>query len=55
MKFILLYRGRLGNQNFRLFNTREEAHDYSRSEGMKDQEIFGVFELDNPAFVPSFF
>ena len=55
MKFILLYRGRLGNQNFRLFNTREEAHDYSQSECMIDKEIFGVFELDNPAFVPSFF
>ena len=55
MKFILLYRGRLGNKNFHLFNTREEAHNYSQSEGMKDQEIFGVFELDNPAFVPSFF
>jgi len=45
MKFILLYRGRLGNQNFRLFETREEAHNYSRSEGMIDKEIFGVFEL----------
>lgn len=55
MKFILLYRGRLGNQNFRLFETREEAHNYSRSEGMKDKEVFGVFELDSPAFVPSFF
>lgn len=55
MKFILLYRGRLGNQNFRLFNTREEAHDFSRSEGMIDKEVFGVFELDNPAVVPSFF
>ena len=55
MKFILLYRGRLGNQNFRLFETREEAHNYSRSEGMKDKEVFGVFELDNPAVVPSFF
>ena len=55
MKFILLYRVRFGNQNFRLFSTREEAHDYSRSEGMMDKEIFGVFELDNPAFVPSFF
>ncbi len=55
MKFILLYRGIFGNQNFRLFETREEAHNYSRSEGMKDQEIFGVFELDSPAVVPSFF
>ena len=55
MKFILLYRGRLGNQNFRLFETREEAHNYSQSEGMKDKEVFGIFELDNPAFVPSFF
>ena len=55
MKFILLYRGRLGNQNFRLFETREEAHDFSRSEGMIDKEIFGIFELDNPAVVPSFF
>ena len=55
MKFILLYRGRLGNQNFRLFETREEAHNYSQSEGMKDKEIFGIFELDCPAFVPSFF
>ena len=55
MKFILLYRGRLGNKNFHLFNTREEAHDYSRSEGMIDKEIFGIFELDNPAVVPSFF
>ena len=55
MKFILLYRGLLGDSGFRLFNTREEAHDYSRSESMIDKEIFGVFELDNPAFVPSFF
>ena len=55
MKFILLYRGRLGNKNFHLFNTREEAHDFSRSEGMKDKEVFGVFELNNPAVVPSFF
>ena len=55
MKFILLYRGRLGNKNFHLFNTREEAHDFSLSEGMKDKEVLGVFELDNPAFVPSFF
>ena len=55
MKFILLYRGILGNQNFRLFETREETHNYSQSEGMKDKEVFGVFELDNPAFVPSFF
>ena len=55
MKFILLYRGILGNQSFRLFNTREEAHDFSRSEGMIDKEVFGVFELDNPAVVPSFF
>ena len=55
MKFILLYRGRLGNKNFHLFNTREEAHDYSRSEGMKDKEIFGIFELDNPVFISAFF
>ena len=55
MKFILLYRGILGNQNFQVFETREEAHDYSRSESMKDKEIFGVFELDSPVFVPSFF
>ena len=55
MKFILLSRGRLGNKNFHLFETREEAHDYSRSEGMIDKEVFGVFELDNPAVVPSFF
>ena len=55
MKFIILYRGRLGNQTFRLFETREEAHNYSRSECMKENEIFGVFELDNPAVVPSFF
>ena len=55
MKFILLCRGILGNKNFRLFETREEAHNYSQSEGMRDKEIFGVFELDNPAFVPSFF
>ena len=55
MKFILLSRGRLGNKNFHLFNTREEAHDYSQSECMKDKEVFGVFELDNPAVVPSFF
>ena len=55
MKFILLYRGRLGNQNFRLFNTREEAHDFSRSEGMIDKEVFGIFELDNPVFIPAFF
>ena len=55
MKFILLYRGRLGNQTFRLFNTREEAHNYSQSEDMKDKEVFGIFELDNPAVVPAFF
>ena len=55
MKFILLSRGRLGNKNFHLFETREEAHDFSRSEGMIDKEVFGVFELDNPAVVPSFF
>ena len=55
MKFILLYRGILGNQNFRLFETKEEAHNYSRSESMIDKEVFGIFELDNPAFVPSFF
>ena len=55
MKFILLYRGKLGNSGFQLFNTREEAHDYSMSESMIDKEVFGVFELDCPAFVPSFF
>ena len=55
MKFILLYRGKLGNSGFQLFNTREEAHNYSHSEGMKDKEVVGVFELDNPAVVPSFF
>ena len=55
MKFILLYRGKLGNKQFQIFETREEAHDYSRSDGMKDKEVFGIFELDNPVFIPAFF
>ena len=55
MKFIILYRGRLGNQTFRLFNTREEAVSWSKTSVMADKEIFGVFELDSPVVIPSFF
>lgn len=55
MKFILLYRGIFGNKQFQIFETREEAISWSKTSVMADKEIFGVFELDNPVFVPSFF
>jgi len=55
MKFILLYRGKFGNTSFQVFETREEANNYSQSENMKDKEIFGVFELDSPVSIPPFF
>ena len=55
MKFILLYRGRLGNKQFQIFETREEALSWSKTSAMADKEIFGVFELDSPVFIPSFF
>ena len=55
MKFILLYRGIFGNKQFQIFETREEAISWSKTSVMADKEIFGVFELDNPVFIPSFF
>ena len=55
MKFILLYRGNFGVKQFQVFETREEAISWSKTSVMADKEVFGVFELDNPAFVPSFF
>ena len=55
MKFILLYRGKLGNKQFQVFETREEAVSWSKTSVMADKEIFGVFELDSPVFIPSFF
>ena len=55
MKFMLLYRGIFGVKQFQVFETREEAISWSKTSVMADKEIFGVFELDNPAFVPSFF
>ena len=55
MKFILLYRGKLGAKQFQVFETKEEAFAWSKTSVMADKEIFGVFELDNPAVVPSFF
>ena len=55
MKFILLYRGNFGVKQFQVFETREEAISWSKTSVMADKEIFGVFELDNPAVIPSFF
>lgn len=55
MKFILLYRGQLGNNIFQVFDTREQAHDWAKRSEMKDKEVFGVFELDSPVNIPSFF
>ena len=55
MKFILLYRGIFGNKQFQIFETREEAISWSKTSVMADKEIFGVFELNNPVFIPSFF
>ena len=55
MKFILLYRGKLGAKQFQVFETREEAISWSKTSVMADKEIFGVFELDNPAVIPSFY
>ena len=55
MKFILLYRGMTGVKQFQIFETKEEALSWSKTSAMADKEIFGVFELDSPAFIPSFF
>ena len=55
MKFILLYRGKLGAKQFQVFETKEEAFSWSKTSVMADKEIFGIFELDNPAFIPAFF
>ena len=55
MKFILLYRGLLGVKQFQVFETKEEAVSWSKTSVMADKEIFGIFELDNPVFIPAFF
>ena len=55
MKFILLYRGLFGNKQFQVFETREEAVSWSKTSVMADKEVFGIFELDNPVFIPAFF
>ena len=55
MKFILLYRGNFGVKQFQVFETREEAISWSKTSVMADKEIFGVFELDAPVVIPSFF
>ena len=55
MKFILLYRGNFGVKQFQVFETREEAISWSKTSVMADKEIFGVFELDSPVVISSFF
>ena len=55
MKFILLYRGNFGVKQFQVFETREEAISWSKTSVMADKEIFGVFELDSPVIIPSYF
>ena len=55
MKFILLYRGQLGNNCFQVFDTREQAQDWAKKPVMADKEIFGVFELDSPVYISAFF
>ena len=55
MKFILLYRTQLGNKCFQIFENKEEANNWARTAVMADKEIFGVFELDSPVHIPSFF
>ena len=55
MKFILLYRGNFGVKQLQVFETREEAISWSKTSVMADKEIFGIFELENPAVIPSFF
>ena len=55
MKFILLYRGQLGNKCFQVFDTREQAQDWAKKPVMADKEIFGVFELDSPVYISAFF